>query len=45
MLNSIVNDPPAPLSSSPSAFVKELIKMLLNKDPELRPTTDKLMKD
>jgi len=44
-LNSSVKDQPPPLSSSTSDFVKELIYMLLMKNPDDRPNTDKLMRN
>ncbi len=43
--NSIVNDPVPPISTSTSPFIKEIIEMLLIKNPENRPNTDQLMKN
>ncbi len=40
LLNSISNDKPPPLSPSTPAFIKEIIEMLLIKNPEDRPNTD-----
>jgi hypothetical protein len=37
MIDSIKNNEPAPLPSSVSPFIKELIAALLNKNPEIRP--------
>ena len=45
LLNSISNDKPAPLPSSTPAFIKEIIEMLLIKNPEYRPNTVQLMQN
>ncbi len=45
LLNSILNDKPPPLPSSTSAIIKEIIEMLLIKNPEDRPNTVQLMQN
>ena len=42
---SISNDKPAPLSPSTPAFIKEIIEMLLIKNPEDRPNTVQLIQN
>jgi hypothetical protein len=43
MLKSIKKNQPAPLPTSISSFAKELVGMLLNKNPNERPDAEQLI--
>ena len=43
MIDSITNNEPAPLPSSVSQFIKDIIKELLEKDPDSRPDAKQLI--
>jgi hypothetical protein len=44
MIKSITDKEPNPLPSTVSPFIKRLIAMLLDKNPEARPNTKELIK-
>ncbi len=45
MTNSIKENEPAALSTNVSPFIKEMIGMLLDKNPETRPDAKTLLKN